>query len=52
MDWLNWLRLSVGFEGWRFDFVKGYHPRFTAEYVERSVGGGAFCVGELFPQLK
>lgn len=23
-DWLKWLRNSIGFDGWRFDFVKGY----------------------------
>lgn len=22
VDWLNWLRSHIGFEGWRFDFVK------------------------------
>ena len=22
--WLKWLRNNVGFDGWRFDFVKGY----------------------------
>jgi len=23
-EWLKWLRNSIGFDGWRFDFVKGY----------------------------
>ena len=22
--WMKWLKGSVGFDGWRFDFVKGY----------------------------
>ena len=22
--WMKWLRNNVGFDGWRFDFVKGY----------------------------
>lgn len=97
MDWLNWLRAELGFDGWRFDFAKvaldglvchadcgcrrmaalpatapcqrgvrqehrcrltccapaacrrqGYHPRFTAEYIERTCGPEAFCVAELF----
>lgn len=109
IDWLNWLHSHVGFEGWRFDFVKvrlprgwegrhtqlwgrwagcmvaapcsprvlpaphclilslesrlrsprlsvsfdqGYHPRFTAEYIERTVGPEAFCVGENFVDLR
>lgn len=33
-DWLLWLREDVGFKGWRFDFVKGYHGKFTGEYVD------------------
>ncbi|KAI7843850.1 hypothetical protein COHA_002401 [Chlorella ohadii] len=52
VDWLNWLHSHVGFEGWRFDFVKGYHPRFTAEYIERTLGPEAFCVGENFVDLR
>ncbi|KAK6938689.1 Glycosyl hydrolase, family 13, catalytic domain, partial [Dillenia turbinata] len=28
-DWMNWLKFEIGFDGWRFDFVKGYAPRFT-----------------------
>ena len=23
-EWLRWLQKRVGFNGWRFDFVKGY----------------------------
>jgi alpha-amylase len=25
--WLRWLREEVGFEGWRFDYAKGYGSR-------------------------
>lgn len=25
--WMKWLRNNVGFDGWRFDFVKGYGMR-------------------------
>lgn len=24
VKWLRWLKNSIGFDGWRFDFVKGY----------------------------
>lgn len=24
IQWLKWLQQHVGFNGWRFDFVKGY----------------------------
>ncbi|GMH03065.1 hypothetical protein Nepgr_004904 [Nepenthes gracilis] len=23
-DWMNWLKINIGFDGWRFDFAKGY----------------------------
>lgn len=29
-EWLKWLRNSIGFDGWRFDFVKGYSARRAA----------------------
>lgn len=37
--WLNWLKDEVGFDGWRFDFVRGFAPHFVKEYVESSLGG-------------
>ena len=33
-EWLTWLRHDVGFDGWRFDFVKGYGGERVAEYIE------------------
>ena len=35
-QWLSWLRSDVGFDGWRFDFVKGYPGRYVMEYIEAS----------------
>eukprot|EP00913_Durusdinium_trenchii_P011205 g10523.t1 len=40
--WLRWLRLQVGFDGWRFDFVKGYGPEFSHP---------AWAVGELWTDM-
>ncbi len=37
---------SVGFRGWRYDLVKGFHGRFVSEYNEASVPG--LSVGECF----
>jgi alpha-amylase len=37
---------AVGFRGWRYDLVKGYHGRFVAEYNEASQPG--LSVGEYF----
>ncbi len=44
-DYLNRLK-GVGFTGWRYDLVKGFHGRFVAEYNEAP--GPAFSVGEFF----
>jgi len=48
VDWLTWLRDEIGFDGWRFDFVKGYAPIHVKEYVANTVGERSFCVGELW----
>ena len=32
INWLNWLKSEIGFAGWRWDLVKGYHPRFVGIY--------------------
>lgn len=37
---------AVGFRGWRYDLVKGYHGRYVGEY--NSATGPAFSVGEYF----
>lgn len=31
VDWLKWLHSDIGFEGWRFDFVRGYAPKYCRE---------------------
>jgi len=43
MDYMRFLK-SKGYDGWRFDFAKGYSPQFTAEYV--TTVGAKFSVGE------
>lgn len=45
-QWLSWLRSDVGFDGWRFDFVKGYPGRHTQEYIEGS--SPRLAVGEFW----
>jgi alpha-amylase len=44
----NYLRRlkAVGFQGWRYDLVKGYHGRFVAEYNDATAP--EFSVGEFF----
>ena len=31
-EWMTWLKNDIGFEGWRYDYVKGYAPRHLGEY--------------------
>jgi alpha-amylase len=42
--WLKWLREDIGFVGWRWDLVKGYHPRFVGLYNDATQP--AFSVAE------
>ncbi|XP_024544858.1 alpha-amylase [Selaginella moellendorffii] len=48
-DWLNWMKAEIGFDGWRFDFVKGYAPKYTKLYCQRT--DPSFVVGELWTSL-
>eukprot|EP00262_Sarcandra_glabra_P006628 TRINITY_DN1898_c0_g1_i1.p1 TRINITY_DN1898_c0_g1~~TRINITY_DN1898_c0_g1_i1.p1 ORF type:complete len:418 (+),score=62.92 TRINITY_DN1898_c0_g1_i1:519-1772(+) len=44
IGWLQWLRKSIGFQDFRFDFAKGYAAKFVKEYIEESKP--IFSVGE------
>jgi len=44
VSWLNWLKQNYGFNGWRFDLVKGYSGSFVGKYV--SASNPSFSVGE------
>lgn len=48
-DWMNWLKNEIGFDGWRFDFVKGYAPSITKIYMEQTKPD--FAVGELWDSI-
>ncbi|XP_014514988.1 alpha-amylase [Vigna radiata var. radiata] len=43
-EWMNWLKTEIGFDGWRFDFVKGYAPSISKIYMEQTRPD--FAVGE------
>ncbi|KAL9238435.1 hypothetical protein vseg_012855 [Gypsophila vaccaria] len=49
VEWMNWLKTEVGFDGWRFDFVKGYAPYITKMYMDRT--NPSFAVGELWDSV-
>lgn len=44
--WLNEVLKPIGFSGIRFDFVKGFSPKYFGSYA--NAFGGDFCVGELW----
>ncbi|KAI3504860.1 hypothetical protein L1887_26613 [Cichorium endivia] len=48
-DWMNWLKTEIGFDGWRFDMVKGYAPSITKIYMSNT--SPDFAVGELWSSL-
>ena len=41
-EWMRYLRQSIGFDGWRFDFVKGYDGRYIGDYIDATVPEMAF----------
>jgi alpha-amylase len=48
-DWLNWLLKDLGFQGFRFDFVKGYSGDLLHYYLNGSQA--VFAVGELWSSM-
>ncbi|PRW59861.1 alpha amylase domain [Chlorella sorokiniana] len=48
-EWMVWLRTHVGFDGWRLDFVKGFHGSHVKDYMEAS--SPQFAVGEYWDTL-
>ncbi len=45
-NWMQLLRNTVGFAGWRYDFVKGYGGHFIGIYNDHTIP--EFTVGEYF----
>lgn len=48
-NWLKWLKNDVGFDGWRYDYVKGYSASYTGLYNDNT--SPYFSVGELWPDI-
>ncbi|KAL2936978.1 Alpha-amylase [Bienertia sinuspersici] len=49
IDWMNWLKAEIGFDGWRLDYVKGYSADITKLYMDNTKPG--FAVGELWNSI-
>ncbi|KAH6821239.1 alpha-amylase-like protein [Perilla frutescens var. hirtella] len=45
----DWLKTEIGFDGWRFDFVRGYAPNITKVYMQNT--SPDFAVGEFWNGL-
>lgn len=41
-QWLKWLRNSIGFDGWRLDFVRGFPGSTLKSYIDDTVPAMAF----------
>ncbi len=37
-EWLQWLQQHIGFNGWRFDFVKGYAGDAVKVHIACAIG--------------
>nr|GMC83753.1 alpha-amylase [Ipomoea batatas] len=48
-EWMNWLKSEIGFDGWRFDFVRGYAASITKIYMEKT--SPEFAVGEFWDTM-
>lgn len=49
IKFLRWMRTDVGFDGWRFDYVKGYAAEYAKIYIEESRPN--FAVGEYWTSM-
>ncbi len=47
--WMNWMKNTVGFDGWRYDYVRGYSGYYNSIYNNNT--SAYFAVGELWDNL-
>lgn len=47
--WMNWLKDTIGYDGWRYDYVKGYNGIYNSIYNKATKP--YFSVGELWDDL-
>lgn len=41
-EWMKYMRNSIGYDGWRFDFVRGYKGEYAKIYIDATVPEMAF----------
>lgn len=47
--WMTWLRTSVGYDGWRYDFARGYDSKYMLMYNRATKP--VFAVAEIWDDL-
>lgn len=47
--WMNWLKNTIGFAGWRYDYVRGFNGYYVGLYNDAT--SPYFSVGELWDNL-
>ncbi|GJP46984.1 hypothetical protein CLOM_g6219 [Closterium sp. NIES-68] len=50
INWLLWMKREVGFDGWRFDFAKGYGAEFVGMYCRATEP--VLAVGEVWTAMR
>ena len=49
IEWMRWLKHTVGYDGFRFDFVRGFDPWYVKEYAMHT--NTDFVVGEYWDSM-
>lgn len=49
ISWMNWLKNTIGFDGWRYDYVRGFNGYYNGLYNDGT--NPYFTVGELWDNL-
>ncbi len=49
IDWMNWLKSYIGYDGWRYDYVKGYAGTYVGTYNAST--SPWISIGELWTDL-
>jgi len=47
--WMTWLMTSIGYDGWRYDFARGYDSKYLLRYNRATKP--VFAVGEIWDDL-
>lgn len=48
-DWMLWLKKEIGYDGWRYDYSKGYGAEFVKIYNEKT--SPCISIGEFWDNL-